>query len=39
MYAFQADGSSHMTPDHNNKVFQWQQFFYDAFRTFGVYYA
>jgi len=39
MYAFQADGSSHNTLDHNNKVFQWQQFFYDAYRTWGVYYA
>lgn len=39
MYAFQADGSSHMTPDHNSKVFQWQQFYYDAWRTWGVYYA
>lgn len=28
-----------MTPDHNNKVFEWQQFFYDAWRTWGVYYA
>lgn len=24
---------------NNNKVFQWQQFFYDAYRTWGVYYA
>ena len=39
MYAFQADGSSNYTLDHNNKVFQWQQFFYDAYRTWGVYYA
>lgn len=39
MYAFQADGTSHASPDHNNKVFQWSQFFYDAYRTFGVYYA
>lgn len=23
----------------NEKVFQWQQFFYDAYRTWGVYYA
>ena len=21
------------TPDHNNKVFEWQAFFYDAWRT------
>jgi hypothetical protein len=39
MYALQADGSSHNSPDHNNKVFMWQQFFYDAYRTWGVYYA
>ncbi len=39
MYAFQADGTSNYTLDHNNKVFQWQQFFYDAYRCFGVYYA
>ncbi len=39
MYAFQADGTSNYTLDHNNKVFQWQQFFYDAYRTWGVYYA
>ena len=24
---------------HNNKVFEFNQFFYDAYRTFGVYYA
>lgn len=29
----------YQTPDHNNKVFEWQQFFYDAWRTWGVYYA
>ncbi len=39
MYAGQSDGSSHYTLDHNNKVFMWQQFFYDAYRTWGVYYA
>lgn len=39
MYAVQADGSSYNTADHNNKVFQWQQFFFDAYRTWGVYYA
>lgn len=39
MYAFQADGTSFNTADHNNKVFQWQQFFFDAYRTWGVFYA
>lgn len=39
MYAFQQDGSSYNTGDHNDKVFQWQQFFYDAYRTWGVFYA
>jgi hypothetical protein len=39
MYAYQADGTSNYTADHNSKVFQWQQFFYDAYRTWGVYYA
>ena len=39
MYAFQADGTNFNTTDHNNKVFMWQQFFYDAYRTWGVYYA
>lgn len=39
MYAYQPDGSSHNTPDHNDKVFQWSQFFFDAYRTFGPYYA
>lgn len=41
MYATQYDGngSSVYTADHNNKVYQWQQFFYDAYRTWGVYYA
>jgi len=39
MYTFQADGTSNYTLDHNNKVFQWQQFFYDAYRCFSVYYA
>lgn len=39
MFAAQYDGSSNYTPDHNSKVFQWQQFFYDAYRTWGVYYA
>lgn len=27
------------TPDHNSKVFKFNQFFYDAYRTWGVYYA
>jgi hypothetical protein len=39
MYSVQNDGSSHNTSDHNNKVFQFNQFFYDAYRTWGVYYA
>lgn len=39
MYALQYDGTSYNTLDHNNKVFQWQQFFYDAWRTWGVYYS
>ncbi len=39
MFAGQYDGSSHQTSDHNNKVFQWQQFFFDAYRTWGVFYA
>lgn len=39
MYSAQVDGSSHSTQDHNNKVFQYQNFFYDAYRTWGVYYA
>lgn len=39
MYAAQTDGTSAYTIDHNNKVFQWQQFFFDAYRTWGVYYA
>lgn len=39
MYSVQNDGSSYSSDDHNNKVFQWQQFFYDAYRTFGTYYA
>ncbi len=39
MYSAQVDGSAYQTPDHNNKVYQWQQFFYDAYRTWGVYYA
>lgn len=39
MYAAQYDGSSNYSLDHNNKVFMWQQFFYDAWRTWGVYYA
>lgn len=39
MYAAQYDGTSNYTFDHNNKVFQWQQFFYDAYRTWGVFYA
>ncbi len=28
-----------VTADHNDKVFKWQQFFVDAYRTWGVYYA
>jgi hypothetical protein len=39
MYALQYDGTSNQTLDHNNKVFMWQQFFYDAYRTWGVFYA
>lgn len=39
MYAMQTDGTSYNTLDHNNKVFMWQQFFFDAYRTWGVYYA
>ena len=39
MYSFQVDGSSNNTSDHNNKVFQFTQFFFDAYRTWGVYYA
>lgn len=39
MFSAQYDGTSHQTPDHNNKVFQWQQFFYDAYRTWGVFYS
>lgn len=39
MYAAQVDGTSYNTIDHNNKVFMWQQFFFDAYRTWGVYYA
>jgi len=39
MYATQYDGTSYQTMDHNNKVFQWQQFFFDAYRTWGVFYA
>lgn len=39
MYAVQNDGSSYDTPDHNNVVFHWSQFFYDAWRTWGTYYA
>ncbi len=31
--------SSVITPSHNEKVFQFNQFFFDAYRTFGVYYA
>ena len=27
------------TATNNEKVFKWQQFFYDAYRTWGVYYA
>jgi hypothetical protein len=39
MYSQQYDGSSALTPDHNDKVFKWQQFFYDAWRTWGTYYS
>ena len=39
MYATQYDGSSNVTPDHNNKVFQFNQFFFDAYRTLGGFYA
>ncbi len=39
MYAMQADGTSYNTINHNDKVFMWQQFFFDAYRTWGVYYA
>ncbi len=39
MYVGQTDGSSNYSADHNNKVFMWQQFFYDAYRTWGVFYA
>lgn len=39
MQAYQYDGTSNYTMDHNSKVFQWQQFFYDAYRTWGVFYA
>ena len=39
MYPSQYDGTSNYTMNHNDKVFQWQQFFYDAYRTFGSYYA
>lgn len=38
-YTSAAYVAPNMTPDHNNKVFEWQQFFYDAWRTWGVYYA
>lgn len=39
MYSMQTDGTSAYALDHNNKVFQWQSFFYDAYRTWGVFYA
>lgn len=39
MFATQYDGTSALSMDHNNKVFMWQQFFYNAYRTWGVYYA
>ncbi len=39
MYAAQTDGTSNYALDHNNKVFQWPQFFFDAYRTWGVFYA
>lgn len=39
MYAVQYDGTSALTADHNNKVFQFQQFFMDAYRTWGTLYA
>lgn len=39
MYSTQRDGTNNFTLDHNNKVYEWQQFFYDAYRTWGVFYA
>ena len=39
MYSSQYDGSSNYTIDNNSKVTQFQNFFYDAYRTWGVYYA
>lgn len=39
MYSMQPNGSANQTPDHNDKVFQWSQFFFDAYRTWGVFYA
>lgn len=39
MHSAQYDGTSALTPNHNNVVFQWSQFFYDAYRTWGVFYA
>lgn len=31
--------SAYTTPGHNDKVYQFNTFFYDAYRTWGVYYA
>lgn len=31
--------SGYVSSNHNEKVFQFTQFFYDAYRTWGVYYA
>jgi hypothetical protein len=39
MFATQYDGTSHNAADHNNKIFMWQAFFYNAYRTWGTYYA
>lgn len=39
MYTQQNDGTSNNSSDHNDKVFQFQQFFNDAYRTWGVFYA
>lgn len=38
MYTTQVDGNSYISPDHNNKVYMWQQFFFDAYRTWGSFY-
>ena len=39
MYVGQVSGGGTTPDSYNNKVFQWQQFFYDAYRTWGVFYA